>query len=74
MYFFHAQHFFAYFFYADCRVIPRLPRPFRPFKLILFHDKNRSHTIREERKEVQFSNMKPVRRKDTHKWQLTWLS
>jgi hypothetical protein len=31
-------------------------------------------TMREERKEVQFSNMKPVRRKDTNKWQLTWLS
>jgi hypothetical protein len=44
MYFFHAQRFFAYFFYADCSVIPRLPRPFRPFKLVLFHDKNRSHT------------------------------
>ncbi len=31
-------------------------------------------TMCEERKEVQFSNMKPVRRKDTNRWQLTWLS
>ena len=45
MYFLHAQRFFAYFFYANCSVIPRLPRPFRPFKLVLFHDKYRSHTI-----------------------------
>src|SRR5215471_14186528 len=43
-YFFHANSFFAYFFYDDSRVIPRLRGPFRFFALILFHANNRSHS------------------------------